>query len=83
MLENVSKELLEQAKRAKTKEEALAILRAGGVELTDEDLQHISAGEGADGEWCPMYEPCTLHRHHSGAADDPADVRRTCPYDFP
>ena len=58
MFENVSKELLEKAKRAKTKEEALAILRAGGVELTDEDLQNISAGEEAGGHICWTHLPC-------------------------
>ena len=70
MFENVSKELLEKAKLAKTKEEALAILRDGGVELTDEDLRNIAGGEegdpeglcwtncGVDGSKCIAYSVC-------------------------
>ena len=52
MFENVNKELLEKAMQAKTKDEALAILREGGVELTDEDLKSISAGEEDEGHIC-------------------------------
>ena len=57
MLENVSKDLLEKARKAKTKEEALAILREGGFELTDEDLNSVSGGEGEDGI-------CWTHKVH-------------------
>ena len=55
MFENVSKELLKKAMKAKTKDEALAILKEGGVELTDEDLQNISAGEEGDDKICWRY----------------------------
>ena len=48
MFEKVSKELLKKAMKAKTKDEALAILKEGGVELTDEDLKSIAGGEGED-----------------------------------
>ena len=61
MFENVSKELLEKASQAKTKEEALAILKNGGVNLTDDDLQKIAGGEGDGKEcWdlCPYYYEC-------------------------
>ena len=51
MLKNVSKELLEKVQKAKTKDAALDILKQGGVELTEEDLQGVSGGEG-DSEWC-------------------------------
>ena len=44
MFENVNKDLLAKAMQAKTKEEALAILKEGGVELTDEDLKSIAGG---------------------------------------
>ena len=61
MFENVSKELLEKAMQAKTKDEALAILRAGGVELTDEDLQNVSAaGEEGDGI-CWTHKTCLIN----------------------
>ena len=43
MFENVSKELLEKASKAKTKEEALDILKNGGVNLTDDDLEIVSS----------------------------------------
>lgn len=61
MFENVNKELLEKAMKAGSKEDALNILKQGGVELTEEDLQNISGGEGdgicwthcfKDGEKC-------------------------------
>lgn len=49
MFENVNKELLEKAMKAGSKEDALNILKQGGVELTEEDLQRISGGEGDEG----------------------------------
>ncbi len=49
MLNRINKELLERAMGANTKEDALEILKQGGVELTEEDLQHISGGEGDEG----------------------------------
>lgn len=55
MFENVSKELLEKAKQAKTKEEALAILKEGGVELTEDDLKGIAGGEEGEGDFCTAY----------------------------
>ena len=58
MFENVNKELLEKAMQAKTKDEALAILREGGVELTDEDLQSVSAGGEEDEGICWKHKTC-------------------------
>ena len=58
MFENVSKELLKKAMKAKTKDEALAILKEGGVELTEEDLQNISAGEEGDEGICRKFKIC-------------------------
>lgn len=49
MLKNIDKKLLEKAMKADSKEDALEILKQGGVELTEEDLQHISGGEGDEG----------------------------------
>ena len=49
MLKNIDKKLLEKAMKAESKEDALEILKEGGVELTEEDLQHISGGEGDEG----------------------------------
>ena len=59
MLENVSKELLEKAMRANTKEEALEILRQAGVELTAEDLQNIAGGEEDEGICWKHKIPCS------------------------
>lgn len=44
MYEKISKSLLEKALKAQTKEEALEILREGGVELTEDDLKEIVGG---------------------------------------
>ena len=51
MFKNVSRDLLEKAQKAKTKEKAVAILREGGFELTEDDLNSISGGTG-DADWC-------------------------------
>ena len=76
MLENVSKELMEKALGASSKEEALEILRQGGVDLTDEDLQNIAAGEEVD-EICWTHKiPCSwLCVYH-----DPDRCMYNCPY---
>ena len=60
MFENVSKDLLEKAQKAKTKEEALAILREDGVELTEDDLKNISGGDGEDGICWTHKIPCSF-----------------------
>ena len=57
MFENVNKDLLAKAMQAKTKDEALAILKEGGVELTDEDLKNIAAGEEGDDKICWRHLP--------------------------
>ncbi len=49
MLKSIDKKLLEKAMKSDTKEKALEILKQGGVELTEEDLQGVSGGEGCDG----------------------------------
>ena len=77
MFENVSKELLEKAKQAKTKEEALAILKEGGVELTDEDLKNIAAGEEEDGKFCWRHVPEWL------CPDDGSKCMKVCYLDCP
>ena len=59
MFENLSRELLEKAQKAKTKEEAFAILREGGVVLTEEDLKNISGGEGDEGICWTHRVPCS------------------------
>ncbi len=73
MLENVSKELLEKAKLAKTKEEALAILKEGGVELTDDDLKGIAGGEEGEGDFCTAYcmlDKCPPYSRQEGPAPE-------------
>ena len=57
MFEQVSKEILEKAQKAKTKEEVLAILKQAGIELTEDDLNTVSGGaEDSVGgpPWCPI-----------------------------
>ena len=67
MTGNLSKELLEKAMGARSKEEVFEILRQGGVILTDDDLQKIASGvEGCigvcggncdpNGTWCPRFD---------------------------
>ena len=76
MLENVSKELMEKALGASSKEEALEILRQGGVDLTDEDLQNIAAGEEVEGICWTHIIPCSwLCVYH-----DPDRCMYNCPY---
>ncbi len=71
MFENLSKEVLEKVKQAKSKEEALELLKQNGITLSDEDLANAAGGEGCekdipcffDGlpippcttQWCDMY----------------------------
>ena len=56
MFENVNKDLLAKAMQAKTKEEALAILKEGGMELTEADLKRIAGGEDGDSYHCSDYD---------------------------
>ncbi len=46
MFENLSKEVLEKVKQAKSKEEALELLKQNGIVLSDEDLAGASGGDG-------------------------------------
>ena len=63
MTGNLSKELLEKAMGARSKEEAFEILRQGGVNLTDDDLQKIAGGENDQLCWknCPVYDICPYY----------------------
>ena len=56
MFENLSKEVLEKVKQAKSKEEALNILKENGITLTEEDLAGVAGGDGAN---CYVDNPCT------------------------
>ena len=65
MPENINKKLLEKAFGAATKEEALAILRQGGLELTEDDLRNIAGGEEDEGICWTHETPCSwLCPHH-------------------
>ena len=77
MFENVNRDLLEKAKQAKTKEEALAILKEGGVELTDDDLKNIAAGEEGDEGICWTNLKC-LFDHSEKCIE--ICIRQECPY---
>ena len=68
MFENLSKEILEKLKQAKSKEDALNILKENGITLTDEDLAGVAGGMlGCDvdkshlfpgmPELCNQYDP--------------------------
>ena len=61
MFENVSKELMEKALGSGSKEEAMEILRQGGIDLTDEDLQNIVGGEEVEGINWTQITPCSHH----------------------
>jgi hypothetical protein len=74
MFESLSKEILEKLKQAKSKEEALDILKENGIVLTDEDLASIAGGEEClllffprdcpldCGNYCLLYAPgCDLY----------------------
>ena len=63
MIGNFSRELLEKASKAKTKQEALEILKNSGVILTDDDLQKIAGGENDQLCWknCPVYDICPYY----------------------
>ncbi len=52
MFENLSKEVLEKVKQAKSKEEALELLKQNGITLSDEDLAGAAGGES-----CEIYFP--------------------------
>ena len=77
MFEKISKELLEKAMQAGTKDEALAILKEGGVELTDEDLKNISAGEEGDDKICWRHIPCPA-AESEGGEDGAGTCWRNC-----
>ena len=54
----IRKELLEQACKADSKEEAVEILQRGGINLTDEDLKNIAGGEEYEGICWTHKVPC-------------------------
>ena len=57
MFENLSKEVLEKVKQAKSKEEALTILKENGITLTDEDLAGVAGGDGCIVDFQPTCPP--------------------------
>ena len=80
MFENVNRDLLEKAMQAKTKDEALAILKEGGVELTDDDLKNIAAGEEGDEGICWTHvTPCSWFCKEQGSKCIVC-FRQECPY---
>ena len=69
MFENLSKEVLEKIKQAKSKEEALNILKENGITLTDEDLAGVAGGDGEScttqicPDNCMFYDPSCILIH--------------------
>ncbi len=61
MFENLSKEVLEKVKQAKSREEALELLKQNGITLSDEDLANVAGGEGDQIDGCTIYEPCMAY----------------------
>ncbi len=61
MFENLSNEVLEKVKQAKSREEALELLKQNGITLSDEDLANAAGGEGGQIDGCPAYEICMAY----------------------
>ncbi len=64
MFENLSKEVIEKVKQAKSREEALEILKQNGITLSDEDLANAAGGEGCETDMPCFFDgiplpPCT------------------------
>ena len=52
-IEELTPEMVEEAKKCETPEERLAFIRENGIELTDEQLEGISGGGWDSGDVCP------------------------------
>ena len=81
MFENLSKEILEKVKQAKSKEEALNILKENGITLTEEDLAGVAGGDGCVVDFTPLCPPdcgvvCFQHSPFRCLPDE------TCPKDY-
>ncbi len=81
MFENLSKEVLEKVKQAKSREEALNILKENGITLTDEDLTGVAGGDGCIVDFQPTCPPdcglvCYQHSPFRCLPDE------TCPKDY-
>ena len=80
MFENLSKEVLEKVKQAKSKEEALELLKQNGITLSDEDLAGAVGGDGippCDPYTCwPLSGQCPMNCAITCPLDD------TCPKDY-
>ena len=80
MFENLSKETLEKVKQAKTKEEALELLKQNGITLSDEDLANVSGGEGCLVDFQPPCPPdCGLICYQNCAINYPCFPDESCP----
>ena len=59
--EDLTPEQQEKAKACKTPEDILALAKAGGYELSDEELKAVSGGEEwvkrCNGQTCSYYSP--------------------------
>ena len=58
--EDLSAEVLEKAKACKTPEDILALAKAEGYELSEEELEAVSGGEEwvkCNGQTCSYYSP--------------------------
>ena len=47
-LNNISDQLMEEARNCKTPEELLALAKREGIELTDEQIEGVAGGQ----DWC-------------------------------
>ena len=60
--DELSPEMHKKARECKTPEEVLSLAREQGFELSDEQLQAVSAGAKwrCEGETCSSFTPCPL-----------------------
>ncbi len=84
MFENLSQEILDQVKKAKTKEEALELLKQNGIELSEDDLNNVDGGGGVtclpfildperpdDREYCPLHNAPSPGAPEEGTVSEP------------
>ena len=78
-IEDMTPEMIEQAKKCDTAEERLAFIRDNGIELDDEQLLGISGGVGGDpyaytGDICPENKDRGGHKWKSTGRTRPGSI---------
>ncbi len=75
LLKGLSEEQKKKIAECKSAEDILALAKAEGVELNDEQLEAVSGGCGGDGRKCPKcgssnFEVISQHDKHNGFFDE-------------